>query len=130
MSRPRLPLLLVLIAALLPGSSPAEVPVASQFPTCGEEGGTCPPDFDHDGEWYLSSQFPSDSAIDSIAPEELPLGAGNWVDRAWQLSTGRPDPGGEVLYPEHIYRTLMADVGVEEDVADLRVEPLGALLKG
>ncbi len=45
------------------------------------------------------------------------------------LDTGRPDPGGEVIYPEHIYRTLLHDVGVEEDVADLRVPPIGALLK-
>jgi uncharacterized protein (DUF1501 family) len=44
------------------------------------------------------------------------------------LETGLPDEGGELIHPEHIHRALMADAGVEEDVLDLRVEPLNALL--
>jgi hypothetical protein len=44
------------------------------------------------------------------------------------LATGLPDEGGEVIKPEHILRALMVDAGIEDDVADLRVEPLQALL--
>ncbi len=46
------------------------------------------------------------------------------------LVTGLPDTAkGEIIKPEHIYRTLFWDLGVTADVADLRVEPLRALLK-
>jgi hypothetical protein len=45
------------------------------------------------------------------------------------LATGRPSPGGEVIHPEHVIRTLMAQAGVEGDPADLRVEPYRALMK-
>lgn len=44
------------------------------------------------------------------------------------LTTGLYDPGGEVVRPEHIIRALLSDAGVSEDVADLRVDPLLALL--
>ncbi len=43
------------------------------------------------------------------------------------LETGLPDPDGEVIKPEHILRTLLTDIGVSDDVADLRVEPIHAL---
>jgi hypothetical protein len=45
------------------------------------------------------------------------------------LSTGRVDPGGEIIRPEHVLRTLYVDAGIEEDAADLRVEPITALLR-
>ena len=45
------------------------------------------------------------------------------------LTTGQWDPGGEIIKPEHIIQTLMTDVGIEGDPADLRVDPIGALLK-
>ena len=49
---------------------------------------------------------------------------------ATNLATGKPDPeNGEILKPEHIYRTLLTGIGVTDDVADLRVEPITALLK-
>lgn len=45
------------------------------------------------------------------------------------LLTGQTDDTkGEVIKPEHIYRTLYHDLGVTADVADLRVPPLLALL--
>ena len=44
------------------------------------------------------------------------------------LLTGLPDQGGEVVKPEHILRSLMVDAGISEDVADLRVDPLRALI--
>lgn len=47
---------------------------------------------------------------------------------ATNLYTGLPDPAGEVVKPEHILRTLFAMSGIEDDLADLRVEPIHALL--
>ncbi len=45
------------------------------------------------------------------------------------LLTGKTDvANGEIIKPEHIYRALFHDLGVKEDVADLRVDPLRALL--
>ncbi len=44
------------------------------------------------------------------------------------LQTGRPDPEGDIVRPEHVLRALMAHAGIEDDVADLRVPPLRALL--
>ncbi len=44
------------------------------------------------------------------------------------LTTGASDPAGEVIKPEHIMRALMHDAGIEGDPADLRVDPLMALL--
>ncbi|MEC9071105.1 MAG: DUF1501 domain-containing protein [Myxococcota bacterium] len=46
------------------------------------------------------------------------------------LTTGQWDlEFGEVIRPEHVLRTLMVDAGIEEDDADLRVDPITALLK-
>lgn len=45
------------------------------------------------------------------------------------LATGQWDLGGEIVRPEHIIQALMHDVGFTEDEADLRVDPLTALLK-
>ena len=44
------------------------------------------------------------------------------------LVTGLPDPGGVVVRPEHIIRALLHDAGITSDPADLRVDPLLALL--
>jgi hypothetical protein len=39
-------------------------------------------------------------------------------------------PDGEFIYPEHIMQALFDDVGLAEgDPADLRVDPLAAILK-
>ena len=40
-----------------------------------------------------------------------------------------PSEAGEIIYPEHIWRTLLVDAGLAEDRADLRVEHLPVLLK-
>jgi hypothetical protein len=45
------------------------------------------------------------------------------------LDTGIAGPDGEIVYPEHIIRALFHSVGVSEDIADLRVDPLKAILK-
>lgn len=45
------------------------------------------------------------------------------------LLTGQYSPGGEVVKPEHVIRALMTSSGIEDDVADLRVEPLRALFE-
>lgn len=45
------------------------------------------------------------------------------------LTTGVPDPNGEVIKPEHIMQALFNMIGVTDDVADLRCPPLTALLK-
>lgn len=47
---------------------------------------------------------------------------------AINLSNGRPDPGGEVIRPEHILQTLLHQAGLSGDVADLRVGSIPALL--
>ncbi|MFO0708206.1 MAG: DUF1501 domain-containing protein [Sandaracinus sp.] len=45
------------------------------------------------------------------------------------LATGmRDDTRGEVVLPEHVLRTLMVQAGIEDDVADLRVQPIQRLL--
>lgn len=46
------------------------------------------------------------------------------------LTTGESDnSNGEIIKPEHIYRTLLHDIGVTSDIADMRVPPITALLK-
>ncbi len=45
------------------------------------------------------------------------------------LETGESDREGEVIKPEHVIRALFVDSGISEDVADLRVEPLTAILR-
>lgn len=48
--------------------------------------------------------------------------------QAVDLETGAVDPGGEVIRPEHIWRTLLADAGLADDQADLRAPIIPALL--
>lgn len=43
------------------------------------------------------------------------------------LQTGRVDPGGEVVKPEHVLQTLMFNAGLTSDEADLRVYPIEAM---
>ena len=45
-------------------------------------------------------------------------------------ATGLPDPGGEVLNPEHLLQSLMVDAGYLHDEPDFRCPPLGTLMKG
>lgn len=45
------------------------------------------------------------------------------------LMTGRVDPDGTVIRPEHVWRTLLVDAGMAEDRADLRVAPVPRLLR-
>lgn len=45
------------------------------------------------------------------------------------LRTGRPDPAGVVLKPEHVLRTLYDEVGIDR-TPDLRVEGIPALMRG
>lgn len=45
------------------------------------------------------------------------------------LVTGADDPEGEIVRPEHIIQALYHDIGVNDDPADLRVEPLLPVLK-
>lgn len=44
------------------------------------------------------------------------------------LETGAYDPEGEVVRPEHVLRTLLVDAGITADEADLRVDPIPALV--
>jgi uncharacterized protein (DUF1501 family) len=45
------------------------------------------------------------------------------------LTTGLPDEGGEIIHPEHIHRALLQDAGIVQDVMDVRVNPLTAILR-
>lgn len=49
--------------------------------------------------------------------------------QAIDLDTGELDRGGEVPKPEHILRGLMVNAGIEEDIADLRVDGLPAAFR-
>ena len=44
------------------------------------------------------------------------------------LATGALSSTGEIIRPEHIHRALLQSIGIEDDVADLRVDPLTAIL--
>ncbi|MCA9543842.1 MAG: hypothetical protein KC613_05610, partial [Myxococcales bacterium] len=44
------------------------------------------------------------------------------------LQTGRPDPEGEVVRPEHVLQALFNEVGIGEE-PDLRVPGLPALMR-
>ena len=44
------------------------------------------------------------------------------------LETGQVDPGGEIIRPEHIHRTLLESLGIFEDIGDLRAPSIPALL--
>ncbi|MBX3272073.1 MAG: DUF1501 domain-containing protein [Sandaracinaceae bacterium] len=60
------------------------------------------------------------------------IGASSDVGMAPQpvdLATGRLDPGGVVIRPENVLRTLLVDAGLADDRADLRADPIGALLR-
>ena len=46
--------------------------------------------------------------------------------QAIDVETGELDVGGEVIRPEHILRGLMVNAGIEDDIADLRVDGLPA----
>ena len=88
-SRPQLSataILAALAAALLLS---AEFPIPT-YPDCGL-GGDCPSDYDPDGDWNLSSLIPPSVPEANIPADERPLGSGMWADRAWNLTTGRPD---------------------------------------
>jgi hypothetical protein len=45
------------------------------------------------------------------------------------LASGVDDPSGDIVRPEHIIQALFHDIGVTDDPADLRVDPLMPLLK-
>lgn len=45
-------------------------------------------------------------------------------------TTGRPDMGGEIVKPEHVIQTLLHNMGVTDDPADLRVGALPILQRG
>ena len=65
-----------------------------------------------------------------IQPGKL-VGASSDVGMGTQavnLQTGEPDENGEVIRPEHIHMALLKSIGVEDDIADLRVDPLEAIL--
>lgn len=64
-------------------------------------------------------------------PQGRVIGASSDVGMAPQaidVNTGNLDPSGEILRPEHILRSLLEGVGVTDDVADLRVDPVPALI--
>jgi hypothetical protein len=46
------------------------------------------------------------------------------------LATGEVSQEGEVIRPEHVLRSLLVDAGQTEDVADLRVPAIDALMRG
>jgi hypothetical protein len=48
--------------------------------------------------------------------------------RPVSLETGEYDPSGEIIRPEHVLRTLLVDAGITDDEADLRVDPIRALI--
>ncbi len=76
-------------AALQPLRAGAELPMPT-YPQCGEPDrpDLCPDDAD---EWWMLLSYVPDDYIDNVRPEEHDLGTGNWVDRAWRITTGRPD---------------------------------------
>lgn len=43
------------------------------------------------------------------------------------LQTGLPSPGGETIRPEHLFRAILTDLGVPEDIGEYGVEPLMAV---
>lgn len=61
------------------------------------------------------------------------VGASSNVGMAPQLIdpvTGLLSQDGEIIKPEHVLRGLLEDIGVTDDIADLRVDPLRAMLIG
>ena len=58
------------------------------------------------------------------------IGASSDVGMAPQavdLTTGALSAGGEIVRPENVWRALLENIGVTDDVADLRVDPLSAI---
>ena len=43
------------------------------------------------------------------------------------LASGETSEGGEVVKPEHVYRAILTECGITDDVGDYRVDPLTAL---
>ena len=68
----------------------AEVPMQASYPGCGL-GGACPSDFDPFGEWDLASGHSDEVPAGRVPEAEQPFGSGTWVDRAWNVTTGRTD---------------------------------------
>ncbi len=81
--------LLAAVAVLVPAVASAELPMPT-FPECGL-GGACPSDYDPFGEWDLSSGHSEEVPAINVPEAERPFGSGGWVDRAWNLTTGRTD---------------------------------------
>ena len=79
--------LLVVLGLTLAADARAEVPLPL-YPGCGdsEDLSVCPPG---SGDWTLWNFTPA--AFQVIDPAEVPLGIGNGVLPAWQLTTGRWD---------------------------------------
>lgn len=68
------------------------------WPGCGDNESLdkCPPDFTNsDGTWrgitWSFVSFIKPELKKHVRPEELALGSGNWIDKAFQLSVGRYD---------------------------------------
>ena len=80
--------LLLLFVLAFASPARAELPMPL-YPDCGT-GGACPGDYDRNGEWHLSSVMPLGLNAD-VPEDQLALGSGMWVDRAWSISTGRTD---------------------------------------
>ena len=43
------------------------------------------------------------------------------------LRTGMPSDSGETIRPEHLFRAILSDLGISDDIADYGVDPLTAL---
>ena len=43
------------------------------------------------------------------------------------LATGQSSESGETVRPEHLFRAILQNVGIKEDVVDYGVNPLSAL---
>ncbi len=84
-------------SALSGGTALAAFP-APTYPGCGDNDSldACPPDMvQSDGEWrgitWSFVSFIKPEWRSHVRKEEWQLGSGNWVDKAFQLTTGRYD---------------------------------------
>ena len=75
---------------LLAGLALAQFPIPT-YPECGEpdRSDLCPSEVD--GLWLMLSYVPAAWNISLSTQEELGMGTGMWVDRAFRITTGRPD---------------------------------------
>ncbi len=73
------------------------------------------------GGGIVGGQVVGASSDVGLAPQNIDFGTG--------LVAEVPE-AGETVRPEAVLRTLFALSGIEEDIADLRVDPIGALLPG